>query len=87
MRLKAKDYDIDPKRVGIMGFSAGGHLASTAATHLDLGLGNGNDIDNRSCRPDFCILAYPVITMEDGVTHAGSEATCSARSRTRSWSS
>jgi acetyl esterase/lipase len=73
VRLKAKDFDIDPKRVGIMGFSAGGHLASTAATNWDLGLGNGNDIDNRSSRPDFCILAYPVITMEDGVTHAGSK--------------
>jgi acetyl esterase/lipase len=73
VRLKAKDFGIDPKRVGIWGFSAGGHLASSAATHWDLGLGNGNDIDNRSSRPDFCILAYPVITMEDGVTHAGSK--------------
>jgi acetyl esterase/lipase len=73
VRLKAKDFDIDPKRVGIWGFSAGGHLASSAANHWDLGLGNGNAIDNLSSRPDFCILAYPVITMEDGVTHAGSK--------------
>jgi len=73
VRLKAKDFEIDPKRVGIWGFSAGGHLASSAATHWDLGLGNGNAIDNVSCRPDFCILAYPVITMEDGVTHGGSK--------------
>jgi acetyl esterase/lipase len=73
VRLKAKDFDIDPKRVGIWGFSAGGHLASSAATHFDLGLGNGNAIDNMSSRPDFAILAYPVITMEDGVTHKGSK--------------
>jgi acetyl esterase/lipase len=73
VRLKAKAYEIDPKRVGIWGFSAGGHLASSAATHWDLGLGNGNAIDNMSSRPDFCILAYPVISMEDGVTHGGSK--------------
>jgi acetyl esterase/lipase len=72
VRLKAKDYGIDPNRVGIMGFSAGGHLASTAATHFDLGLGNGNDIDNMSSRPDFAILAYPVISFDDAVTHKGS---------------
>jgi acetyl esterase/lipase len=72
VRLKAKDYGIDPKRVGIMGFSAGGHLASTAATHFDLGLGNGNAIDNMSSRPDFAILAYPVISFDDAVTHKGS---------------
>jgi len=72
VRLKAKDYGIDPNRVGIMGFSAGGHLASTAATHFDLGLGNGNAIDNMSSRPDFAILAYPVISFDDAVTHKGS---------------
>jgi acetyl esterase/lipase len=71
VRLHAKDYGIDPMRVGIMGFSAGGHLASTAGTHFDLGLGDGNTIDNVSCRPDFLLLAYPVITMEPGVTHNG----------------
>src|SRR5207248_488784 len=71
-RSRAKDFGIDPKRVGAMGFSAGGHLASTAATHFDLGLGNGDTIDNTSCRPDFLILAYPVISMEDAVTHRGS---------------
>ena len=74
VRAKAKDYDIDAKRVGIMGFSAGGHLASTAATHFDDGLlKDGDAIDKMSCRPDFAILAYPVITMEDGVTHGGSK--------------
>ncbi len=73
VRFKAKDYDIDPKKVGIWGFSAGGHLASTATTHFDAGLlKDGDDIDKTSCRPDFAILAYPVITMEAGVTHGGS---------------
>lgn len=73
VRAKAKDYDIDPKKVGIMGFSAGGHLASTAATHFDVGgLKNDDDVEKESCRPDFAILAYPVITMEAGVTHGGS---------------
>ena len=73
VRAKAKDYGIDPARVGVMGFSAGGHLASTAATHFDTGLlKDGDDIDKQSCRPDFAILAYPVIAMEAGVTHGGS---------------
>ncbi len=72
-RFKAKDYGIDPNRVGIWGFSAGGHLASTAGTHFDAGLTEGDAIDKTSCRPDFLILAYPVITMEAGVTHGGSK--------------
>lgn len=73
VRAKAKDYEIDPKRIGIWGFSAGGHLASTATTHFDGGKQDGDDIDKVNCRPDFAILAYPVITMEDGVTHGGSK--------------
>lgn len=73
VRAKAKDYQIDPRRIGIWGFSAGGHLASSAATHFDAGKPNGDSIDQTSCRPDFAILAYPVITMEDGVTHGGSK--------------
>ena len=74
VRAKADDYKIDPKRVGIWGFSAGGHLASTAATHFDKGgLKNDDPVEKESCRPDFAILAYPVITMEDGVTHGGSK--------------
>jgi acetyl esterase/lipase len=74
VRSKAEDYKLDPKRVGVMGFSAGGHLASTAATHFDHGLlKDGDAIDKASCRPDFAILAYPVVTMEDGVTHGGSK--------------
>jgi acetyl esterase/lipase len=73
VRARAKDYGVDPKRVGVWGFSAGGHLASTAATHFDDGKADAADpIDRASCRPDFAILAYPVITMEPGVTHGGS---------------
>ncbi len=72
VRAKAEEFGIDPSRIGIMGFSAGGHLASTAGTHFDSGLKEGDAIDKVSCRPDFLILAYPVISMEDGVTHGGS---------------
>jgi acetyl esterase/lipase len=75
VRAKAKEYEIDPKRVGVWGFSAGGHLASTAATHFDSGKPDAADpIDRESCRPDFAILAYPVISMKEGVTHGGSRA-------------
>ncbi len=74
-RANADKYKIDPKRVGVWGFSAGGHLASTAATHFDAGKADAEDpIDKVSCRPDFAILAYPVISMEPGVTHGGSRA-------------
>jgi len=71
-RAKAADFGIDPKRVGLMGFSAGGHLASTAGTHFDAGKPGGDPIDAASCRPDFLILGYPVITMDEAVTHRGS---------------
>ncbi len=74
VRASAKELGIDPKKVGIMGFSAGGHLASTAATHFNVGgLKNDDPIETQSCRPDFAILAYPVITLEAGVTHGGSK--------------
>ena len=71
-RSRAKDWGIDPHRIGIIGFSAGGHLASTAATHFDAGDPAASDpIDRASCRPDFVALVYPVISMgEKG--HAGS---------------
>lgn len=72
VRANAKDLGVDPARVGIMGFSAGGHLASTAGTHFDAGNADAADPVNRfSCRPDFMILVYPVITMDDS-THRGS---------------
>jgi acetyl esterase/lipase len=72
VRANAKDWGVDPTRVGIMGFSAGGHLASTAGTHFDEGNADAADKVNRlGCRPDFMILVYPVITMDD-TTHRGS---------------
>jgi acetyl esterase/lipase len=74
VREKAADWHVDPHRVGVMGFSAGGHLASTAATHFDAGKPDASDpIDHQSCRPDFAILAYPVITMTDKFGHGGSK--------------
>jgi acetyl esterase/lipase len=56
-----------------MGFSAGGHLASTIATHFDAGdPGSADPIERVSSRPDLAVLAYPVISMTDGITHQGS---------------
>lgn len=73
VRANAKEWGVDAKKVGVWGFSAGGHLASTAATHFDNGKADSTDpIEKQSCRPDFAILAYPVISMEEGVTHGGS---------------
>jgi len=74
VRSKAADWKLDPKRIGIMGSSAGGHLASTAVTHFDAGKADATDaIEKQSSRPDFGILCYAVISMQDGVTHSGSK--------------
>lgn len=71
-RAKAAEWRIAPNRIGIMGFSAGGHLASTAGTHFDNGDPKSADAVARvSCRPDFTILVYPVVTMS-AMTHGGS---------------
>ncbi|MGE0609650.1 MAG: alpha/beta hydrolase [Pirellulales bacterium] len=73
-RANANAWGIDPARVGIMGFSAGGHLASTAATHFDSGDQQADDpIGRQSCRPDFAILVYPVVSMGPA-THGGSKS-------------
>jgi len=73
IRANAKEFAIDPSRVGIMGFSAGGHLTSTAVTHFDLGTASTADpIDQQSCRPDFGILGYPVISFVADYAHKGS---------------
>jgi acetyl esterase/lipase len=73
VRFHAKRWDIDPGRIGILGFSAGGHLASTAGTHFDSGDPQAADrIDRVSCRPDFLALIYPVISMGEK-THNGSQ--------------
>ena len=72
-RAHAADWGIDPAKVGIMGFSAGGHLASTAGTHFDAGNKEAADpVDRLGSRPDFMILVYPVISMMKETTHAGS---------------
>lgn len=72
VRANAREWKIDPARIGIIGFSAGGHLASTAATHFDRGDAKSADpVERVSCRPDFAILVYPVITMDE-TTHGGS---------------
>ncbi len=73
VRSHAREWGLDPGRVGILGFSAGGHLASTVATHFDEGRPDAADpIDRASCRPDFAVLAYPVITLQDPLAHVGS---------------
>ena len=72
-RARAKEWGIDPKRVGIMGSSAGGHLAATLLTHFDAGNPDATDpIERQSCRPDLGILCYAVITMGEK-THSGSK--------------
>jgi acetyl esterase/lipase len=73
VRSRAQELNVLPDRVGIMGFSAGGHLASTAATHFDNGKTDAADpIDRAGCRPDFLILGYPVISTDPAIAHAGS---------------
>ena len=73
VRAEAAEWKVDPARVGIMGFSAGGHLASSAGTHFDDGKSDATDpIEKMSSRPDVMILCYPVITMTDPFAHKGS---------------
>jgi acetyl esterase/lipase len=73
IRSRAAEWHIAPDRIGVMGFSAGGHLASTASTHFDKGSATAADaIDRASSRPDFAILGYPVITLTEAWTHQGS---------------
>ena len=72
VRSRATEFGVDPNRIGIMGSSAGGHLASTLLTHHDAGNPNAIDpIDRVSSRPDLGILCYAVITLGE-FTHAGS---------------
>lgn len=73
VRAHASELRIDPQHIGLMGFSAGGHLAASVATHFDAGNSTAPDpIDRVSCRPDFLILGYPVITLFQPYAHHGS---------------
>jgi acetyl esterase/lipase len=73
VRARAVEWRIDPGRIGVWGFSAGGHLASTALTHFDEGKPDAADpIERASCRPDFGVLVYPVIVFGKPYTHEGS---------------
>jgi acetyl esterase/lipase len=74
VRSRAKEWNVDPNRIGIIGFSAGGHLASSVSTHFQENFYELKDsIDRIICRPDFMILIYPVITLTEPYTHAGSK--------------
>jgi acetyl esterase/lipase len=70
IRERAKEWNINSNKIGIMGFSAGGHLASTVGTHFDKTLIENKN--NTSLRPDFMILIYPVISFSDSIGHIGS---------------
>lgn len=74
VRSKAAEWGVDPKKIGIMGSSAGGHLASLCATRFadTFPTETKDEIDSLSCRPDFAILIYPVISMQDPLAHKGS---------------
>jgi acetyl esterase/lipase len=74
VRARAAEWHIASDRIGIMGFSAGGHLASSASTHFDAGKADAADpIDRVSSRPDFAVLGYPVISFVEAWTHQGSK--------------
>ena len=71
VRSRSAEWNVRKNLIGIMGFSAGGHIASTAATHFNFKADAANN-DTTSVRPDFAILIYPVISMDSGITHQGS---------------
>ncbi len=74
VRSRAKEFSVDPAKIGILGFSAGGHLTSSAVTHFDKGKADSKDpIDHVSCRPNFGVLCYPVIAFNEKFTHVGSQ--------------
>ena len=81
VRSRAAEWHLAPDRIGVMGFSAGGHLASTASTQFDRGKRDADvdAIDRASSRPDFAILGYPVITLSEPWTHQGSRTNAARR--------
>jgi acetyl esterase/lipase len=73
VRSRAAEWHLQPDRIGVMGFSAGGHLAASVGTHFDAGQPDAKDpIELASCRPDFLVLIYPLITMDSAITKNGS---------------
>ena len=80
VREHTKKWNINPEKIGIMGFSAGGHLASTAGTHFEKSY--IPNPEKTSLRPDFMILVYPVISMKDEITHKGSQTNLLGKSAT-----
>lgn len=72
VRSRAAEFGIRPDKIGIMGFSAGGHLAATAGTHFERPVGNWPGRANVSVRPDFLVLLYPVISLAPPLAHGGS---------------
>jgi acetyl esterase/lipase len=73
VRARAGEFGLAADRIGMMGFSAGGHLTATAGTHFDAGKPDAADaIERVSSRPDFLILGYPVISFDPAITHGGS---------------
>ncbi|MEK0312836.1 alpha/beta hydrolase [Cohnella sp. 56] len=73
VRARAAEFGVDADRIGLLGFSAGGHLVSSAGTHWDAGSPDAEDpIERVSARPDLILLCYPVVTLRDPHTHAGS---------------
>ncbi|WP_274649712.1 alpha/beta hydrolase [Paenibacillus humicola] len=73
VRLHAAEWGIDPAKIGILGFSAGGHLTATASVLFDQGAPEAADpVERQSCRPDLSILCYPVISLDTRYAHGGS---------------
>jgi acetyl esterase/lipase len=73
VRSRAAEFGIAPDRIGMLGFSAGGHLAATAGTHFDEGNpGSADPIERSSSRPDFLVLGYPVMSFKAPYAHQGS---------------
>ena len=86
VRARAAEWRVDPRRIGIMGSSAGGHLASTALTHFDPGKADASDaVERQSSRPDFGILCYAVITMGENPTR-GQNTICWVKTPRKTWS-
>lgn len=74
VRFNAQNWNVNPDKIGIMGFSAGGHLASTLGTHFDEGkIDTTDSIEKISCKPNFMVLMYPVISFNDSICHKGSK--------------